>query len=164
MKEKRFDKNHMTGGVDFMTGYRCQLCDGVISKGRCKVCGMPYRNDALLYHPNERRQDHYKHAAPKAKEIMKEYTIPDGAKNVSNGMKKTSNTMKNTFNSEVKAASNGSRTFSGGNKTAAESRTARTNAADKMGAMGNRNKKKGIGSFWWAIVLFYIIMGFLSRG
>lgn len=137
-----------------MTGYRCQLCDGAISKGRCKVCGMPYRNDALLYHPNERRQDHYKHAAPKAKEIMKEYTIPDGAKNVSNGMKKT-------FNSEGKAASNGSRAFYGGNKNASGSRT---KAADKMGTMRQGNKKKGIGSFWWAIVLFYIIMGFLSRG
>ena len=30
-------------------GKRCQVCDGPIVNGRCKYCGMPYRNDMELY-------------------------------------------------------------------------------------------------------------------
>ena len=33
---------------------RCQVCDGPVVNGRCKLCGMPYRNDETLYHLNER--------------------------------------------------------------------------------------------------------------
>ena len=33
-------------------GKRCQVCDGPIVNGRCKYCGMPYRNDMELYHLN----------------------------------------------------------------------------------------------------------------
>lgn len=50
---------------------KCPLCDGPVVKGRCTVCGMPYRNDEVLYHLNESRSDHYEHATPKAKKIMK---------------------------------------------------------------------------------------------
>ena len=35
---------------------RCQLCDGPVVGGRCKSCGMPYKNDAVLYHVNEDRK------------------------------------------------------------------------------------------------------------
>ena len=38
---------------------RCQVCDGPVVNGRCKLCGMPYRNDETLYHLNENRSDHY---------------------------------------------------------------------------------------------------------
>lgn len=31
-------------------GKRCLVCDGPIVNGRCKYCGMPYRNDMELYH------------------------------------------------------------------------------------------------------------------
>ena len=41
---------------------RCQVCDGPVVNGRCKLCGMPYRNDETLYHLNENRSDHYRHA------------------------------------------------------------------------------------------------------
>ena len=34
-------------------GKRCQVCDGPVVNGRCKYCGMPYRNDLELYHLNE---------------------------------------------------------------------------------------------------------------
>ena len=50
---------------------RCPLCDGSIVNGRCTQCGMPYRNDEVLYHLNESRSDHYKHASTQAKKIMK---------------------------------------------------------------------------------------------
>ena len=29
---------------------KCPLCDGTVVNGRCKECGMPYRNDEILYH------------------------------------------------------------------------------------------------------------------
>lgn len=48
-------------------GKRCQVCDGPIVNGRCKYCGMPYRNDMELYHLNEDRSEHYRHASAKVK-------------------------------------------------------------------------------------------------
>lgn len=61
-------------------GKRCRVCDGPIANGRCKYCGMPYRNDEVLYHLNESRTDHYRHATPKAQKIMKQQTLPAGDK------------------------------------------------------------------------------------
>ena len=46
---------------------RCQVCDGPIADGRCTLCGMPYRKDEVLYHLNENRSDHYRHATEQAK-------------------------------------------------------------------------------------------------
>ena len=59
---------------------RCQICDGPISNGRCKLCGMPYRNDEILYHLNENRSDHYRHATENARRIMREMEVPLGDK------------------------------------------------------------------------------------
>lgn len=61
-------------------GARCQVCDGPIANGRCKLCGMPYRNDEVLYHLNENKEEHYRHASAKAKKIMRENQIPLGDK------------------------------------------------------------------------------------
>ena len=55
---------------------RCQVCDGPIVNGRCKYCGMPYRNDMELYHLNEDRSEHYRHASAKVKKAMAENEIP----------------------------------------------------------------------------------------
>lgn len=49
---------------------RCQLCDGPVAGGRCTLCGMPYRNDAVLYHLNENQRDHFRHASREAREEM----------------------------------------------------------------------------------------------
>ena len=51
---------------------RCQVCDGPVVNGRCKLCGMPYRNDETLYHLNENRSDHYRHATSRARAIMRQ--------------------------------------------------------------------------------------------
>lgn len=59
---------------------KCQICDGPIVNGRCKLCGMPYRNDEVLYHLNENRSEHYKHAGERAREIMRQNEIPLGEK------------------------------------------------------------------------------------
>ena len=49
---------------------KCPLCDGTVVNGRCKECGMPYRKDEILYHLNESRAEHYRHASDKARKIM----------------------------------------------------------------------------------------------
>ena len=36
-----------------MAGEKCQVCGGRVVNGRCSLCGMPYRNDEVLYHLNE---------------------------------------------------------------------------------------------------------------
>lgn len=66
-------------------GLRCHVCDGPVVNGRCKYCGMPYRNDEVLYHLNESRTDHYRHATPNARKIMKNQEIPVGDKKESLG-------------------------------------------------------------------------------
>ena len=63
---------------------RCQVCDGPIVNGRCKLCGMPYRNDETLYHLNENRSDHYRHATSRARAIMRQEEIPLGDKKTGN--------------------------------------------------------------------------------
>ena len=57
-------------------GKRCQVCDGPIVNGRCKYCGMPYRNDMELYHLNEDRSEHYRHSSAKVRKAMAESEIP----------------------------------------------------------------------------------------
>ena len=57
-------------------GKRCQVCDGPVVNGRCKLCGMPYRNDEILYHLNETSRDHYRHASEAARKEMRENQIP----------------------------------------------------------------------------------------
>ena len=55
---------------------RCQVCDGPVVNGRCKLCGMPYRNDEELYHMNENRRDHYIHASQRVRREMEEQEVP----------------------------------------------------------------------------------------
>ena len=57
--------NQRTGRMS-MEKKRCQVCDGPVVNGRCKLCGMPYRNDETLYHLNENRSTHYRHATSRA--------------------------------------------------------------------------------------------------
>lgn len=66
-------------------GKRCNVCDGPVVNGRCKYCGMPYRSDMELYHLNENRSDHYRHASAKAKRVMAESEIPLPDRNKTSG-------------------------------------------------------------------------------
>lgn len=68
---------------------RCPLCDGPVVNGRCKDCGMPYRKDEILYHLNESRSDHYKHASDKARKIMREQQRPQDTPKRMNGAAKS---------------------------------------------------------------------------
>ena len=68
------------GGGFYGEKNRCQVCDGPVVNGRCKLCGMPYRNDETLYHLNENRSDHYRHATSRARAMMRQEEIPLGDK------------------------------------------------------------------------------------
>lgn len=57
---------------------KCKVCGGPIANGRCRLCGMPYRDDEVLYHLNENRRDHYRHATINAKAEMRSREIPLG--------------------------------------------------------------------------------------
>lgn len=63
-----------------MAKKRCQVCDGPIANGRCRYCGMPYRKDEVLYHLNESRKDHYRHASNQARATMRQQMVPLGDK------------------------------------------------------------------------------------
>lgn len=56
-----------------MAGEKCQVCGGRVVNGRCSLCGMPYRNDEILYHLNEPRDVHYRHASAKVRDMMRQY-------------------------------------------------------------------------------------------
>ena len=77
--------NKMSGVLSM----RCPLCDGPVVNGRCKDCGMPYRKDEILYHLNESRSDHYKHASDKARKIMREQQRPQDTPKRMNGAAKS---------------------------------------------------------------------------
>lgn len=59
-----------------MTRRKCQICDGPVENGRCRLCGMPYRDDEQLYHLNENRSEHYRHAGEKARRLMEMWEMP----------------------------------------------------------------------------------------
>ena len=70
---------------------KCQICGGKVINGRCSLCGMPYRNDEILYHLNEPREVHYKHASAKVRDLMRQYEQP-GSKTVQRGGRENRNT------------------------------------------------------------------------
>jgi len=77
-------------------GKRCQVCDGPVVNGRCKYCGMPYRNDLELYHLNEDRSEHYRHASAKVRKAMAESEIPLPDRNKTANKSSKTSTVKKT--------------------------------------------------------------------
>lgn len=114
-------------------GKRCQVCDGPIVNGKCKYCGMPYRNDMELYHLNEDRSEHYRHASAKEKKAMAESEIPLPDRN-----KTAQKSAKTAAAGKAKKVSG---TYSTGKKTRQE------------------KKKKGgrAGKIFWIIVLLLMV-------
>lgn len=73
---------------------KCPLCDGSVVNGRCRDCGMPYRNDEILYHLNEDRRSHEKHATDKAREELLKRMVPFGDMKQASGQVSGANTRK----------------------------------------------------------------------
>ena len=144
-------------------GKRCQVCDGPIVNGRCKYCGMPYRNDMELYHLNEDRSEHYRHASAKVKKAMAENEIPlsDRNKTVPKAAKtssartqtiRTQNTKVQTSRIQTSGTKKTSgqsysaqtaRTYSTGKKTAEKERQGRQNFLDHCADSDGNNRSDG---------------------
>lgn len=145
---------------------KCPLCDGPIVNGRCQDCGMPYRNDELLYHLNEDRRTHEKHATDKAKEELLKRMVPlgDTAKQTSsrtvnkNTQKKSSKTIgRSTSQATEKKARNNQ-------KAAARSKKefGRSNNSSWSSEKKTKKKKSLGGIIFWIIVIFMIARPFVD--
>lgn len=130
---------------------RCQLCDGPVVGGRCKSCGMPYKNDAVLYHVNEDRKTHDRHASEKAREELRKRLAP-------------SETVKKAQQPQPQRKTTGN---AAGNRTAYRAqkhkKTAKTGtvSASEKGILcpQNRKKRKNIRGFSDPVVSDHIFAG-----
>lgn len=138
---------------------RCPLCDGTVVNGRCKECGMPYRNDEILYHLNESRDDHYRHASDKARKIMQaQQRAGNTAKNAGSGATAGS---RNTSSARVNSRTVSRQTYK------EQQKQIRQEAMRKMTDTGNttrttqpeKPKKRSKLGIFWAII---IILGALA--
>lgn len=145
---------------------KCPLCDGPIVNGRCRDCGMPYRNDELLYHLNEDRRTHEKHATDKAKEELLKRMVPlgDAAKQASertvnkNTQKKSSKTIgRSTSQTTEKKARNNQKAAARSKKEFGRSNNSSWSSEKKP------KKKKSLGGIiFWIIVIFMIARPFVD--
>ena len=123
-------------------GKRCQVCDGPVVNGRCKYCGMPYRNDMELYHLNEDRSEHYRHASAKVKKVMAESEIPLPDRN--------------------KTASKAGKTAAARTQTArtqnTKARTSRTYSTGQKTVSGEKKKTGRAGKIFWIIVMILMVV------
>ena len=145
---------------------KCPLCDGPIVNGRCRECGMPYKNDELLYHLNEDRRTHEKHATDKAKEELLKRMVPlgDTAKQTSsrtvnkNTQKKSSKTIgRSTSQTTEKKARNNQKAAARSKKEFGRSNNSSWSSEKKP------KKKKSLGGIiFWIIVIFMIARPFVD--
>ena len=135
-------------------GKRCQVCDGPIVNGRCKYCGMPYRNDAVMYHLNEDRSEHYRHSSAKVRREMDQSEIPlpdrkggaDYTKKKTAENKETKN--KSTARKTVNNKNTTSKTVSNAGRTASKTYT-----SGKQSGTEEKKKGKKMVIFWLVIAL-----------
>ena len=127
---------------------RCQLCDGPVVGGRCKSCGMPYKNDAVLYHVNEDRKTHDRHASEIAREELRNRLAP-------------SETVKKAQQPQPQCKTTGN---TAGNQTAYRAqkhkKTAKTgtvSASEKRNTLSSEPKKKKKHQGIFLILSFLII-------
>lgn len=160
-------------------GKRCQVCDGPIVNGRCKYCGMPYRNDMELYHLNEDRSEHYRHASAKVKKAMAESEIPlpDRNNTTLKAGKMASVRKQKTASGAQTARTQTARTqnakvqtskvqTSGAKKTAGQSyseQTARTYSTGKKTIKGEKKSGKAGKIFWIIMLILIVVIGQMAE-
>lgn len=150
-----------------MAGQRCQVCGGKVVNGRCSLCGMPYRNDEVLYHLNEPREIHYKHASAKVRDMMRQYGQDADQTTQHNGnVNRNTNASRNT---DLNRNLTGSRNTgaAAGRKTAAAVNTRNKTTVGRNRAevldQGKKQQKKdqkisGAGWIIWFIVTLAILL------
>ena len=150
-----------------MAGQRCQVCGGKVVNGRCSLCGMPYRNDEVLYHLNEPREIHYKHASAKVRDMMRQYGQDADQTTQHNGnVNRNTNASRNTvLNGNLTRSRNTG--AAGGRKTAAAVNTRNKTTVGRNRAevldQGKKQQKKdqkssGAGWIIWFIVTLAILL------
>ena len=149
-----------------MAGQRCQVCGGKVVNGRCSLCGMPYRNDEVLYHLNEPREIHYKHASAKVRDMMRQYGQDADQTTQHNG--NVNRNTKASRNTDLNRNLTGSRNTgtAAGRKTAAAVNTRNKTTVGRNRAevldQGKKQQKKdqknsGAGWIIWIIVTLAIL-------
>ena len=137
-------------------GKRCQVCDGPIVDGRCKYCGMPYRCDAELYHLNEDRSEHDRHASAKVRKAMRESEIPlpDRSRTVSGTTKTQNVNARKTKNQTVKAQNIKTQDVrkQTAKKQTAAAQTARTYAGKSPAPAKKKKRKSKKAVIFWVIL------------
>lgn len=147
-----------------MAGQRCQVCGGKVVNGRCSLCGMPYRNDEVLYHLNEPREIHYKHASAKVRDMMRQYGQDADQTTQHNGnVNRNTNANRNTNpsrNTDLNRNLTGSRNTgaAAGRKTAAAVNTRNKTTVGRNRAEVLDQKSSGAGWIIWFIVTLAILL------
>ena len=155
-----------------MAGERCQVCGGKVVNGRCSLCGMPYRNDEVLYHLNEPREIHYKHASAKVRDMMRQYgqtadhtTQHNGKTGWNTNVSRNTNAGRNTDLNRNPAGSRNTGAATG-RKTAAAVNTRnkttvdrnRTEVLDQRKKQQKKDQKNsGVSWIIWIIVTLVIL-------
>ena len=127
---------------------RCQLCDGPVVGGRCKSCGMPYKNDAVLYHVNEDRKTHDRHASEKAREELQKRLAPSETVKKAQQPQPQRKTTGNTA---------GNRTAYRAQKHKKTAKTGTVSASEKRNTLSSEPKKKKKHQGIFLILSFLII-------
>lgn len=133
-----------------MAGERCQVCGGKVVNGRCSLCGMPYRNDEVLYHLNEPREAHYKHASAKVRDMMRQYgqtadhtTQHNGNVNRNTNVSRNTNVNRNTGvnrNTNINRNTNAGRNTDLNRNPAGSRNTGAATGRKTAAAVNTRNK------------------------
>ena len=155
-----------------MAGERCQVCGGKVVNGRCSLCGMPYRNDEVLYHLNEPREVHYKHASAKVRDMMRQYgqtadhtTQHNGKTGWNTNVSRNTNAGRNTDLNRNPAGSRNTGAATG-RKTVAAVNTRNKTTVDRnrtevlhQGKKQQKKDQKNSGVSWiiWIIVTLAIL-------
>ena len=133
-------------------GKRCQVCDGPVVNGRCKYCGMPYRNDLELYHLNEDRSEHYRHASAKVRKAMAESEIPLPDRNkTANKSSKTSTVKKTVPKAKTEKVQTSVKKASAGQNVGTRTYTTNRNPVQKR--KEKKKSKNGATVFWIIVVI-----------
>ena len=144
-----------------MAGQRCQVCGGKVVNGRCALCGMPYRNDEVLYHLNEPREIHYKHASAKVRDMMRRYGQDADQTTQHNGnVNRNTNASRNTDLNRNPAGSRNTGVTAGRRTAAADNTRNKTMVGRNHTGVLDQGKKqqkkdqKNSGAGWiiWIIV------------
>ena len=141
-----------------MAGQRCQVCGGKVVNGRCLLCGMPYRNDEVLYHLNEPREIHYKHVSAKVRDMMRQYGQDADQTTQHNGnVNRNTNASRNT---DLNRNLTGSRNTgaAAGRKTAAAVNTRNKTTVGRNRAEVLDQKSSGAGWVIWFLVTLAILL------